>query len=161
MVKVGVISDTHIPNAAAALPGAVARVFKGVDLILHAGDLVRIDVLDELAMIAPVRAVRGNMDAEPDPLTPDRRIVEVEDLKIGLIHGWGGPNDIHLRVRREFDESVRCVVFGHSHKPFNEKVAGALMFNPGSPTDKRFAPYASLGILTVNGGAVEGEIIKI
>ncbi len=160
MKKIGVISDTHIPAAAGALPCAVAARFKGVDLILHAGDLVRLSVIDELELIAPVKAVQGNMDVTIGGVHPLKRIVEVEDARIGLIHGWGAPYDLHMRVRAEF-EDVDCIVFGHSHQPFKEYFNGVLMFNPGSPTDRRFAPYNSIGMLTVDGGAVSAEIIEI
>ncbi len=162
MKRIGVISDTHIPHAAKALPPEVERHFRGVDLILHAGDLERLQVIDDLELIAPVKAVRGNMDIEHDPnAAPDKRIVEVEDCRIGLIHGWGSSRDLRLRVRREFDDSVCCIVFGHSHKPFNEFVSGALMFNPGSATDRRSAPNRSLGMLTVDGATIKGEIIRL
>lgn len=162
MKRIGVISDTHIPRTAETLPEAVARHFEGVDLILHAGDLEVLSVLDDLELIAPVKAVCGNMDRDRDPsLTPEKRIVEVEGRRIGLMHGWGAPHGLRLRVRKEFDDAIDCVVFGHSHQAFNEKIAGTLMFNPGSPTDKRFAPFRSIGILTVDGGKVKGEIIKI
>jgi uncharacterized protein len=162
MKRIGVISDTHIPRAAEALPARVAEIFRGVDLILHAGDLERPSVLDDLELIAPVSAVCGNMDEQRGAgLAPLKRIVEVEGCRIGLIHGWGAPQDLHLRVRSEFEPALDCIVFGHSHQPFNSRVAGALMFNPGSPTDRRFAPYKSVGILTVDGGGVSGEIIRI
>jgi uncharacterized protein len=162
MKKIGIISDTHIPRTAVTLPETVAGHFEGVDLILHAGDLEVASLLDDLESIAPVKAVCGNMDRDRDmSLMPDRRIVDVEECRIGLIHGWGAPNDLHLRVRKEFDDEMDCIVFGHSHQSFNEKVAGVLMFNPGSPTDKRFAPFRSVGILTVDGRSVKGDIIRI
>ncbi|MFA6450355.1 MAG: metallophosphoesterase family protein [bacterium] len=164
MKKIGVISDTHIPTAARALPAMISDLFDGVDMILHAGDLVSESVLDDLALIAPVMAVRGNMDLSSE-FNPLKRIVDIEGegVLIGLIHGWGAPGDLPMRVLGEFEKKPKpdCIVFGHSHQPFNEFFGGVLMFNPGSPTDKRFAPYFSVGILTVSGGAVSGEIIKL
>jgi putative phosphoesterase len=162
MKRIGVISDTHIPVAAKELPARVGEIFNGVNLILHAGDLVTSSVLDDLALIAPVTAVRGNMDRSTEQ-NPLKRIVEIEGegVRIGLIHGWGGPYDVPMRVLGEFEKKPDCIVFGHSHQPFNEYLAGVLMFNPGSPTDKRFAPYFSVGILTVSNGGVTGEIIKL
>jgi len=161
MMKIGVISDTHVPTAARALPSCAVAAFAGVDMILHAGDIVDMSVLDELEVVAPVKAVRGNMDSGESANLPDKRIIEIGNIKIGLIHGWGAPGDLPLRARTQFDESVSCVVFGHSHQPFNSSVAGALMFNPGSPTDRRFAPFFSVGILTLNGKRITGEIIRL
>jgi uncharacterized protein len=162
MKRIGVISDTHIPRAALSLPPRVKEIFKGMDMILHAGDLETPSVLDDLALIAPVTAVCGNMDRSPET-SPIKRVVDIagEDVSIGLIHGWGAPYDLPLRVLGEFDKKIGCIVFGHSHQPFNEYVGGVLMFNPGSPTDKRFAPYFSVGILTIFNGAVTGEIVKL
>jgi uncharacterized protein len=162
MKRIGVISDTHIPRAARELPKRINEIFKDVSMILHAGDLETPSVLDDLALIAPVTAVSGNMDRMPE-LNPMKRSVEIdgEKVRIGLIHGWGAPYDLPMRALGEFEPKPDCIVFGHSHQPFNEYLAGVLMFNPGSPTDKRFAPYFSVGILTVSGGAVTGEIIKL
>lgn len=162
MKKIGVISDTHIPRAAAAIPESVFDVFAGVDMILHAGDLVSDSVIDVLSGIAPVISVRGNMDPQDDP-RPVKRVVEIggEGVKIGLIHGWGGAADLHERVRNEFGDDVECIVFGHSHFPFNDFVGGVLMFNPGSPTDRRFAPYNSVGLLTISNGGVVGEVMRL
>jgi len=161
MKRIGVISDTHVPSAARALPSEAVAAFCGVDMIFHAGDIVDIGVLEELEAVAPVKAVRGNMDSGDSANLPDKRIIEIGSLKIGLIHGWGAPGDLHLRARAQFDESVSCVVFGHSHQPFSGAVAGALMFNPGSPTDRRFAPFFSVGIITLDGKRITGEIIKL
>ena len=160
--KIGVISDTHIPRAASEVPQAIFAVFSGVDMIIHAGDLVSDTVIDELSDIAPVVSVRGNMDPQDAP-RPVKRVVEIEGegVKIGLIHGWGGPDDLHERVRYEFGDEVACIVFGHSHLPYNDFVGGVLMFNPGSPTDKRFAPYRSVGILTISNGSVVGEVMRL
>jgi uncharacterized protein len=104
------------------------------------------------------------MDRAPE-LNPLKRVVEIEgeNVRIGLIHGWGAPYDLPLRALGEFEMKPKpdCIVFGHSHQPFNEFAAGVLMFNPGSPTDKRFAPFRSVGILTAADGVVTGEIIKL
>ncbi len=160
MKKIGVISDTHIPRSATNLPHEIERIFQGADLILHAGDLENQSVIDTLALIAPVTAVRGNMDSGHS-INPIKRIIDVGNCRIGLIHGWGAPQDLHFRVMNEFPDKPDCIVFGHSHSPFNEIVRGILMFNPGSPTDKRFAPYRSAGLLHVDGKAISGEIVKI
>lgn len=160
-VKIGVISDTHIPHAAPRLPDAIYKAFRDVDLILHAGDLVDISVLDELRKLAETRAVCGNMD--PSDLTkslPSKTIVEAGRFKIGLTHGSGSPFNLMDKVKKEFSEKVNVIVYGHSHFPANEVRGGILFFNPGTPTDKIFARYNTYGILTID-GEIKGEIVKI
>jgi putative phosphoesterase len=162
-VKIGVLSDTHIPTRADRLPEVIFQLFKGVDLILHAGDIEDIGVIFELEEIAPVKAVIGNMDPyELQDNFPAKRIVRAEGVNIGLIHGWGDPKGLPKRVLEAFSgENVQCIVFGHSHQPFNEEVQGILLFNPGSPTDRIFAPYNSVGILHITQNQIKGEIIRI
>lgn len=163
MMRIGVISDTHIPTSAKELPAIVVDIFRGVDMILHAGDVVAYNVIEALETIAPVTAVCGNMDLfRNQGLLPDRRIVTAEQCRIGLTHGRGTPAGLPERALREFEgENVRAMVFGHSHQALNESRGGVLLFNPGSPTDKRYAPFCSLGMLTVDGDVIKGEIIKI
>ncbi len=160
-MKIGVLSDTHIPFAAAKLPEEIYLAFKDVDLILHAGDLIDISVIDELKKIARTEAVRGNMDEAAVVSTlPAKKIVEAGRFKIGLIHGYGSPSGLIDRLAGEFPQKVDAIVFGHSHSPLNEVKNGILFFNPGSPTDKIFANYNSYGILTVNDG-IKGDIIRL
>jgi len=160
-VKIGVISDTHIPKAAVDLPEAVYKDFVDCDFILHAGDLVEIDVLNKLEKLAPVRAVQGNMDMRNvKDLLPKKDIIEAGKFKIGLIHGCGHPRGLIRIVKSEFKNGIDAIVFGHSHMPVNERVGKTLFFNPGSPTDTIFAPYRSYGILEVN-SEISGKIIRI
>lgn len=160
-VKIGVLSDTHIPVAAADLPKEVCDGMADVDMIVHAGDLVEMSVLDMLSKIATVRAVRGNMDsAKVRSKLPDKDIVEIGGISIGLMHGWGAPSGLIELASREFKD-VDVIVFGHSHTPLIEKKNGILFFNPGSPTDKVFAPYNSYGILEVENKIITPRIIKI
>ena len=163
MKKIGVISDTHVPRRGYILPDAVLKLFDGVDLILHAGDIEEESVLDELAAIAPVKAVCGNMDSfQKAGVLPDKLIVDVEDCRIGLIHGWGAPEGLEERVLESFGgKRLDAIVFGHSHFAKMELRNGILLFNPGSPADKRFAPWNSAGLLTVNSNTITGEIIKL
>lgn len=158
MIRIGVISDTHMRAPAPDLAERLARSLGPVEMILHAGDLTNITVLD--ALDAPqVFAVRGNMD---DHLAasqlPDKRIIEVEGFKIGLIHGWGSPMGLASRVRGEF-ENVDCIVHGHSHRPMNKVKNGVLLFNPGS-VSSGFMGSGTVGLLTV-GERITGEIIKL
>lgn len=161
MIKIGVISDTHIPLAASKLPDEVQVAFRGVDLILHAGDLVELSVLDILNKLAETHAVWGNMDGpEVRKALPEKRIMKVGKFMIGLIHGCGPPFNLIKSVINEFSQKMDIIVFGHSHSPVNEVRDGTLFFNPGSPTDKTFAKYNSYGILTMT-DEVKGEIIRL
>lgn len=161
-MKIGVLSDTHIPTAAPSLPKEILSAFKGVDMIFHAGDFVERAVLTELVRIAPCYAVRGNMDAKDlSSSLPARLIVPVGKFKIGLFHGHGSPSRLIELLKEEFKQDAPdAIVFGHSHSPFNKVEDGVLFFNPGSPTDKVYAPYNSYGILNVN-DKITGEIVRL
>jgi putative phosphoesterase len=160
MKRIGVISDTHIPKAALDLPGRVYEEFRNVDLILHAGDLIELAVLEKLKKLAPTRAVCGNMDMhEVKVALPEKEIIDVEKFKIGLTHGHGPPGNIVETVSNEF-KRVDVIIFGHSHSALLRRIEKTLFFNPGSPTDRIFAPYKSFGILEV-GEELEGRIIKL
>ncbi len=160
-MRIGVVSDTHIPMRARALPPILFEAFGDVDAILHAGDVATEDVLRDLEAVAPVLAVRGNVDP-PELWTrlPQRRLLHFDGVHIGLIHGDGAGGTTAGRALKAFaDERVSCVVFGHSHIPLCERRGGVLLFNPGSPTDRRRQPTFSYGLLTVADGEVEGTII--
>ncbi len=158
-MKIGVISDTHLNISDDRLERIVESHFSDVDLIFHAGDMVDLDVLDVFRG-RRLYAVSGNMDnAGVRELFPDKQVIEVEGRRIGLIHGWGSPLGLEERILREFDD-VCCIVYGHTHKASNERRGGILLFNPGSPTDRRFSKYNSLGILEVGEGIV-GSIIYL
>lgn len=162
-MKIGVLSDTHIPNRARGLPREIFEVFQDVNLILHAGDLVQEEVLLDLLSLAPVEAVAGNMD----PLDLERRLgekklLDLAGVRVGLIHGYGAKGKTMERAYQAFaGEEPRAVVFGHSHQPCNTLYRGVLMFNPGSPTDKRWEKYPSCGLLTIKDGGITGEIIYL
>jgi putative phosphoesterase len=161
-VRVGVISDTHIPRAARALPHGVFTAFSGVELILHAGDIVEESVLKTLETIAPVMAVCGNRDSEAlKRALPEERILTLNGFRIGLLHGHGDKGTTLQRLPGFFaGEKLDCIVFGHSHIPYNEMLNGTLYFNPGSPTVKKRQAFPSVGILTL-GDRVEGEVIYL
>ncbi len=136
MIKIAVLSDTHIPVTANDLPKEVYDGISGVDMILHAGDLVELEVLDRLNKIAPVRAVCGNMDSERvRSKLPKKEIIKINSVSLGLIHGWGPPSSLPELVSKEF-KGMDAIIFGHSHNPLSQIKDGILFFNPGSPTDK-------------------------
>lgn len=162
MKRVGVVSDTHIPGRARTLPPALLEGLRGVDLILHAGDVNDpARVLAPLARLAPVEAVAGNTDpSEVARTLGKRKLVRVEECVIGLTHGDGVTGTAQERAARMFrTDAAGCVVFGHSHIPCNQRIEGVLYFNPGSPTDKRRQTKFSYGILTVDGARVNGSVI--
>jgi putative phosphoesterase len=159
---VGVISDTHIPHFK-RLPEAIWQHFADVELIIHAGDLSVLSVLNELETIAPVVAVQGNIEREEVALKlPIRREVVVGFCRIGIVHILGEAAYYERTARREFP-NARVVVFGHSHIPYNREHSGQLIFNPGSATDRRRQPACSIGRLIIDDEAksVRGEIITL
>lgn len=159
-MRVGVLSDTHVPGAASALPPIVFEIFKDVDLILHAGDIVELSVLDELRVMAPVEAVAGNMDGPEVHLKlPAKKVLALGTYSVGLIHGKYKIDIQKEMIRKEFDD-VDLIVYGHSHTPFWGKIDGVFYLNPGSPTDKRHAPYNSVAVLEI-GSDLKAAIIRI
>ena len=158
--KIGVISDTHVPHFK-KLPEAIWEHFDGVELTIHAGDLSVLSVLDELETLAPVIAVQGNIEYEEVMLQlPIKREIVVGHCRIGIVHILGDSRD-RLRLARQEFPSARCVVFGHSHIPYNQEHGEQLLFNPGSATDRRRQPRCSIGLLYVDDEAqsVRGEVI--
>lgn len=151
-MRVGVVSDTHMYSFE-QMPQKLIGALSEVDLIVHAGDLVSLEVLEGLRRLGEVTAVWGNMDsAELKGLLPETEMVVVGGKKIGIAHGSGGPSGIEDRVRRLFDE-VDVIIYGHSHEAKNERIGGTLFFNPGQGR-------RSFGILTIEED-VKGEIIKL
>jgi putative phosphoesterase len=162
-MKVAVLSDTHAPRYWKACPPAVARRLDGADLILHAGDVCRAWVLEELAAFAPVRAVLGNND-DPDVAAwgaPGTLELDLDGLPVAMVHDAGPAAGRARRLRRRFP-GAELVVFGHSHIPLDEAGEGMRIFNPGSPTDKRRQPRGTIGLLRVEGGRlVEAGIVPV
>jgi putative phosphoesterase len=159
--RVGVISDTHIPKRAARVPDAALRLFEDVDLILHAGDLSSLAVVDQLAAYAPVEAVQGNVELpEVVAALPIKRELVVGGCAIGLVHILG-ERSRYVRTARAEIPGARAVVFGHSHVPFVEDRDGLLLLNPGSATDRRRQPACTVAILTITDGQPSAEIIAL
>ncbi len=157
-IALGVVSDTHLYRR--PLPARILKALEGADLILHAGDILEMAVLEDLARIAPVTAVAGNMDhGDVKDELPGKRVLEVAGRRIGLIHGYGAPAGITSRLRGEF-EDVDAIVFGHTHQAYNRVEGGIYFLNPGSPTDRMFAPYRSVGFMEV-GDEIKGRIVML
>jgi putative phosphoesterase len=161
-VRIGVFSDTHLPDSADAqafLLHLLNNVLAPVDMILHAGDLVSPELLNIFDGY-PMHAVRGNMDPAIRGV-PLKKVIHVKDFTIGLIHGWGPPEGIEDRVCREFDDvALDCLVYGHSHRPACHHRDGLLLFNPGSATDRRDTEYHSVGLLELD-ETIRGTVIRL
>ncbi len=150
-IVVGVIADTH----GLLLPAAI-KALGSVDLIVHAGDVGNTEVLDNLKSIAPVYAVRGNMDMiEGLRELPETEVIEVGDVLLYVIH------NIHrldiLPSKAGFD----AVIFGHLHCPSLSEKEGVLFLNPGSAAQPRRNYPASLALLHVNGNSIRAQIVNI
>ncbi len=164
VIRIGVISDTHVPERAPDVPAQALKALQGSDIILHAGDIVDLKVLRTLKTVcSDVRAVWGNMDPETSHGKLSQKLVfKAGGLTIGMMHGWGPPGQLIPLLQREFAKDMPdIIVFGHSHQPTAETVKGTLFFNPGSATDTVFAPYPSVGIITITGGKPRAEFVKL
>jgi putative phosphoesterase len=160
MMKFAVLADTHIPKRAKTLPPKAWEIVRSCDAIIHAGDVLTREFLLELKRIAPVYAVRGNNDLELEELPETIELIE-NDVRIAVIHDSGAKSGREKRMRKRFPDAD-VVVFGHSHIPWNETVDGLLLFNPGSPTDRRMQPVCTIGILDVIRGSVKkAEIVPV
>ncbi len=162
-MKIGVVSDTHIPLSSCELPTELLTALKGCDLIIHAGDLIDICVLEALKKISKVEAVYGNMDPQKVRISlRDKKILNICGKKVCLMHGDGNPEKLIPLLENEFsEENPDIVIFGHSHKPMNKYIGKVLFFNPGSPTDTVFAPYRSYGIIEIAKGKIKSDIHKL
>jgi hypothetical protein len=162
-MRIGILSDTHIPERADALPQKLVDAFQSVDMIIHAGDLVDIKVIDTLkGLCKNVKAVRGNMDP-PDARKrlPEKEIIQVGRFRIGVMHGYGAPDHLIPMLTEAFKgDSVDIIIFGHSHHPLIEKRGTTYFINPGSATDTIFAPYCSYALLEINKD-INARIIKL
>ena len=151
MAVIGVISDTHgllRPEALAAL--------RGVDRILHAGDVGELEILDALRKVAPVTAVRGNVDHGAVGATlRETEVIEIEGISIYMLH------EIQKLDLRPEAAGFRVVVCGHSHRPLIEEKKGVVYFNPGSAGPRRFRLPVSVGKLVLDRGLVHAEVMEL
>jgi uncharacterized protein len=162
VTTVGVVSDTHFPRFGRALPRALERGLRraGVTLILHLGDMTDPLAVPLFEAIAPFDAVAGNNDGHAIRERFGRRkVVSVEDVRIGLVHGDGRHGTTMSRALEAFDDGEADVIlFGHSHRPIVGREGRVLIANPGSPTDKRMNPLYSYAILTIDGRSARVDL---
>jgi len=164
VTRVVVLSDTHLRSGGKRrLPDGAYRALDDAEVILHAGDIVTADLLHELSGFAPTHAVLGNNDLDPTLAhLPEARLEIIGGVRVAMVHDSGPRSGREARMRRRFPEAD-VVVFGHSHIPWNGPgLDGQLLFNPGSPTERRAQPRHTLGVLDLDAGqVVRSEIVVV
>ena len=151
---VGLISDTH-----GLLRPGVHAALTGVELILHSGDVGGSGILDELRLIAPVKAVFGNTDPQDEADLAGELVLAIEGIRVHVSHGHevGSPTPAKLAARYDAD----VVVFGHTHRPLVSRLGKQLFVNPGAAGPQRFNLTPSVARLTIARGNAEVEIVAI
>lgn len=155
---IGVVSDTHLLGKDNRFYNLVEKYFNNCHMILHAGDIVDMGIFDGIDK--NIVAVKGNMDFGIN--LPYKRVLEVEGVRIGLIHGYGAPQGIEFRIVKEFEqENIDCIVFGHIHKPFIGELERVKLFNPGSPFDNRYGAKKTIGFMEIHDSKINFRIEEI
>ena len=161
-MRIVVISDTHMPRGARALPAACVDRLRSADLILHAGDVTGKAFLGELlALGPPLEAVHGNVD-EPAvrALLPKERVVEAGEVRVGMVHIPGPRAGREERLLARFP-GCAAIVYGHTHVPQVERRGGVWILNPGSPTERRSSPERTMLELTVEGANLAPRLVSL
>lgn len=154
-MKIGVISDTH-----GLFDDSIGSIFAGVDVIIHAGDIGKLEVITRLEEIAPVIAVEGNNDSFGR--FPVQRVEELNGHRVLVRHIFGELHQLRASDKRMLEElQPQVVVFGHSHRPYEQMLGGAMLFNPGSAGPRRFSLPRTVGILLLEGKRPEAGIISL
>ena len=158
LTKIGVLSDSHLPDMG-PLPLNLLSELESVDVIFHLGDFCNLQTYKDLQKIAPVIAVYGNMDS-PELRThlPEKKTIEIQGFNLGLVHGWGPPNNLEKRVFGSFQD-VDMILFGHSHIPLFQKVDEIFLFNPGSTSMNRDGS-TTFGLLEL-GDTITHQIVRL
>jgi putative phosphoesterase len=151
---VGLISDTH-----GLLRSGVHDALAGVDMILHAGDVGGDEILSELRLIAPVKAVFGNTDPPGTPGLEERLDLAIDGVNIHVSHGHELGSPTPEKLANAYDAEV--VVYGHTHKQLVRRIGERLIVNPGAAGPARFKLQPSVGRMTISGGKAEVEIIDL
>jgi uncharacterized protein len=181
-MRIGLISDTHIPTAAKELWSQIYEAFRGVDLIMHAGDLMVPEVIDWLEEVAPVVAVWGNGDFRgwqrtvppDDPRLSEAKVLTVgpsragRTVRIGLVHDLQLPEHPPLRtlegqMQHYFRGPVDVIVRGSTHAAEISELKGVLIVNPGSPTfpNHQSTRLGTIGFLNIEDGRVTPSIVQL
>jgi putative phosphoesterase len=162
-MKVVIVSDTHMPRMSKKLPPRLLKELRRADAIIHAGDWTAMSVYEQLAEFAPLYGVAGNNDGEElRSRLGLRKVVELAGCRIGLVHGHGaarrGSTEAHA-VEAFKGTPLAALVYGHSHIPVRKLAGDTLVFNPGSPTDKRRQPLYSFGLFNIEAGSIRAKHI--
>lgn len=179
-MRIGILSDSHVPDVMPELPPRVSEVFNGVDLIFHAGDISSLGVLQQLEPIAQTFAVYGDRDDwQIKHYLQEKQRLDFAQRSVGLVHGhraWQG--DLRMRLFYRFNKNMRArallsyvlnefegeqvdaIVFGHSHAPYIKMHGGVLLFNPGSVSSHNGQP-GTVGILEISKHAIKGRIVTL
>jgi len=154
-MKIGVISDTH-----GRFDRAVDKIFRGVDLIVHAGDIGKLEIVTQLESIAPVVAVEGNNDSFGE--YPQERLEQIEGRTILIRHIFG---ELHQLKKKDLEylrqQSPDVLIFGHSHKPYRANVESTLLFNPGSAGPRRFSLPRTVGLMTIDRSTITTRFVDL
>ena len=150
-ITLAVIADTHFGSLQVRLPDDVERALAGADLILHAGDFCSVAAFEQLSSIGPLRAVLGNNDVDSlRTWLPVKREFQFWRFRAAMIHGHGFGRLTALQAAElEFAGQYDLGIFGHSHRSYSEEHDETLLFNPGSPTNRRWEPHHSYGIIQI------------
>ncbi|MNR84039.1 phosphodiesterase [compost metagenome] len=159
-MRIGVVSDTHLPRFGRRLPSVLVEGLQGVDRILHLGDLTAPEVLGWLEAIAPVTAIAGNNDPpELHAALGRKRLLTLGGVRIGMVHGDGkGKTTLERALAAFEDEPLDLLLFGHSHQPYCARHGDRWVLNPGSPTDKRRMPHYSYALVDLAPGSIVPEV---
>jgi uncharacterized protein len=161
-ILIGVVADTHGSKTRAGRSlDLVGELFRrmNVGLILHAGDAGHASVLQSLEQVAPTVAVRGNADPlDLIETLPDRVWIEAGSRTLLLMHGHHGRTALKA-ARAAAAPDIDLIVFGHSHKPLIEREGRTILFNPGSPTERRWNPHFGVGLIRVSDAELEPELV--
>lgn len=159
-MRIGVISDTHMPRCGTNLPGFVREAFHDVDVILHAGDINDWSVLRELNELAPTTAIAGNTDSPAvTGILGNATTLELSGFQVGLTHGHQGDGITTPQRALHAFADADVIIFGHSHQPYNKDHDGQLLLNPGSATNPRGEPRPSVAILTLDKAGASAKLI--
>jgi uncharacterized protein len=159
---IAIIADTHLPRGKRRLPDSCVERLNEADLIVHAGDISTLAVLEELRSYGELIAVYGNVDDKAvRAALPETATFDAAGARIAVVHDAGARTGRLNRLRRRFPDAD-AVIFGHSHMPLHERGPdGFQIFNPGSPTDRRRAPHHTMGLARASDGAVVFELVDL
>lgn len=154
-MKLGIISDTH-----GLYDEAINEIFAGVDGIIHAGDIGKLEIIHRLETIAPVFAVEGNNDWFG--AYPTERLEEINGQRVLIRHIFGELHQLDRNAHQMLETRIPDVlVFGHSHRPYRQQLNRTLLFNPGSAGPRRFNLPRTVGLLTLSPTSIEARIISL